>query len=165
MAKVKSIYTLFADDNILGGAKLRHIRAGLTASGYIEPYSRLDATSLAKILHCAGAIDGNFHDAMIFGNDRKLEATINKPSDLATTYLAKLIQTPAELAKVHVIAITKDANAILTVLFTDGTYKTFPKYSIQPANDLENRPAAIFTRGTLERFASILKPSARYETA
>lgn len=163
MAKVKSIYTLFADDHILGGAKLRHIRAGLTASGYIEPYSRLDATSLAKILHCAGAIDGNFNDAMIFGNDQNLKASINKPSDLATTYLAKLIQTHAELAKVEVIAITKDANAILTVLYTDGTYKNFPKYSIQPANDLENRRATIFTRGTLERFASILK-SAKYET-
>lgn len=163
MAKVKSIYTLFADDNILGGAKLRHIRAGLTASGYIEPYSRLDATSLAKILHCAGAIDGNFNHAMIFGNDQNLKASINKPSDLATTYLAKLIQTPAELAKVQVIAITKDVNAILTVLYTDGTYKTFPGHIFLPANDLENRRATIFTRGTLERFASILK-SAKYQT-
>ena len=168
METIKPLLDIFPPGGIISPARIRFTRAGLTASGYIKPYTRLDFASLAKLIHALGACDGSFHSAMIYANDRKLEAVLKAgpaPQVQAWTEIAKILEDPAERAKVVCISVQRDVNAITTVLYNDDTYKVFPRYCIAPPQDQDAGPATIFTRDLLDKFASILKPSARYETA
>lgn len=166
METIKPLLDIFPPGGIISPTRIRYTRAGLTASGYIQPYSRLTSESLAKLIHALGACDGSFHSAMIYANDRKLEAVTkagNAPQLQAWQGIEKVLTDEQERDRVVCIAVQRDINAITTILYQDGSYKVFPRYSIAPPRDQDAGPATVFSREVLDKFASVLKGS--YETA